>query len=93
MDIAEFSDKMLLMKEINYRTSGVCARAIHIVLTDDDVIEDVVFDGGCDGNHRGLACLCRGMKADEVQKRLSGVRCGMRMTSCPDQLAKALSQR
>lgn len=81
------------MKEIHYRTSGICARAIHVLLDDNGIVQDVVFDGGCDGNHKGIAALCRGMKAEEVAARLKGTTCGFRNTSCPDQLAKALETK
>lgn len=81
------------MKEIHFRTSGICARAIHVILDDNDIVQDVVFDGGCDGNHKGIAALCKGMKASEVIERLKGTTCGFRSTSCPDQLAKALETK
>ena len=81
------------MKKIDYRTSGTCARMIHITLDDDDIVREVVFDGGCDGNHKGIVSLCNGMKADEVVARLRGITCGPRDTSCPDQLARALETR
>lgn len=81
------------MKEINYVTRGTCARKITVSLTDDDIIEDVLFEGGCDGNHKGIVSLCIGLKADEVIKKLEGIHCGLRDTSCPDQLAQALKTR
>lgn len=81
------------MKEINYVTKGVCARKITVTLNDDDTVQDIVFEGGCDGNHKGIVSLCIGMKADEVIKRLEGIHCGPRLTSCPDQLAQALKTR
>ncbi len=80
------------MKEIDFKPSGVCARNIKIVLDDDDRIQDLQFVGGCDGNHKGLNALIRGMKADEAIERLSGICCGFRRTSCPDQVAVALKQ-
>lgn len=81
------------MKEINYVARGTCARKIIVTLSDDDIVEDVVFEGGCDGNHKGIVSLCIGMKADDVIKRLEGIHCGPRDTSCPDQLAQALKTR
>ena len=81
------------MKEIMYRTSGVCARAIYVLLDDQDVIQAVKFDGGCDGNHKGLEALCIGQKASEVAPKLKGLTCGFKNTSCPDQLAKALESK
>ena len=78
------------MKKV-YKTRGVCSRAIEIELN-GDVIEQVRFEGGCMGNTQGVAALVRGMKASEAIERLSGIRCGFKPTSCPDQLAKALSE-
>ena len=70
---------------------GVCARAINVEI-EDGIIKDIKFTGGCAGNTEGVARLCKGMKAEEVIKRLKGIPCGMRPTSCPDQLARALEQ-
>ncbi|MDO4858322.1 MAG: TIGR03905 family TSCPD domain-containing protein [Thermoguttaceae bacterium] len=72
-----------------YNATGVCARQILFDLTDGKV-HDVQFVGGCPGNQVGVANLVEGMDADEVIKRLKGIRCGGKPTSCPDQLAKAL---
>lgn len=80
------------MKEIDYRTSGICARSIHIVLDDDNKIADIDFFGGCDGNHKGLISLCKGQKAEDVIPKLRGITCGFKSSSCPDQLAKALEE-
>ena len=79
------------MKKIHYDPIGICASAIDVVLNDDDTVESVVFTGGCPGNHLGIAALVKGMKREEVIKRLSGILCGGKPTSCPDQLAKALA--
>lgn len=78
------------MKTVEYTPRGVCSRNIQIVLTDDNVIEDVRFTGGCSGNTSGISKLVKGMKAEDVIARLKGTKCGMRSTSCPDQLALAL---
>ena len=59
---------------------------------DGDVIKDVVFTGGCNGNITGISKLIKGMKADEVIEKLEGTRCGFKDTSCPDQLSKALRE-
>lgn len=75
-----------------YRTQGTCSRSIHINLNDDGVIEEVKFDGGCSGNTQGLAKMVQGLKAEDVIRKLKGIRCGFRATSCPDQLATALSE-
>ena len=79
------------MKNIHYTCSGICASAIDVVLNDDDTVESVVFTGGCPGNHLGIAALVKGMKREDVIKRLSGITCGGKPSSCPDQLAKALA--
>ena len=70
---------------------GICARQIDFDL-EDGVVKNMKFTGGCDGNHKGLSALVEGMPAQEVVKRLSGVTCGFRPTSCPDQLAVAILQ-
>ncbi len=74
---------------ITYTTHGVCSRRINIEI-EDDKIASVRFEGGCSGNTQGVAALVRGYGIDEAIERLSGIRCGMKNTSCPDQLAKAL---
>lgn len=79
------------MKEFSYRTNGVCSRQIDVVL-DGDTIVDVRFLGGCAGNTAGVAALAKGMRAEDAIERLRGIRCGFKPTSCPDQLAKALSE-
>ncbi|MEE0975934.1 MAG: TIGR03905 family TSCPD domain-containing protein [Muribaculaceae bacterium] len=78
------------MAKYSYRTSGTCSQAIEIEI-EGDVIKSVMFYGGCDGNLKGISSLVAGMKAQEVIDRLKGTRCGMKATSCPDQLAKALT--
>ncbi len=75
---------------MRYNTQGVCAMAIDFEVNDGKV-GDVTFIGGCDGNHKGVAALVKGMPVDEAIERLSGITCGYRNTSCPDQLAKALA--
>ena len=72
-----------------YKTQGTCSRKIEIEL-DGDVIRNVRFEGGCNGNLKGLAALTAGLTVDEVIDKLSGIRCGFKKTSCPDQLAAAL---
>lgn len=62
------------------------------MLDDDNKVRDLSFVGGCDGNHKGLRALIKGMTADEAIERLSGITCGFRPTSCPDQVAVALKQ-
>ena len=78
------------MKSYHYTTKGVCSRAIDIEL-EGNVIRSVRFQGGCAGNTQGVAALVAGMTVNEAIERLSGIRCGFKSTSCPDQLAKALA--
>ena len=80
------------MRTIEYEPKGICARQITIVLDDQDKVQDLSFVGGCDGNHKGLTALVKGMNATEVIDRLSGIRCGFKQSSCPDQVAEALKQ-
>lgn len=75
----------------NYKTRGTCSRAIQFDVTDGRV-HDIRFEGGCDGNTKGVAALAEGMSVEEVIARCKGIRCGFKPTSCPDQLAKALEQ-
>ncbi|MBP5236265.1 MAG: TIGR03905 family TSCPD domain-containing protein [Clostridia bacterium] len=81
-----------MSRHISYATKGTCSVRIDIDLADDNTILDVAFTGGCNGNTKGISELVRGMKAEDVIERLSGIRCGMKPTSCPDQLSKALRQ-
>ena len=74
-----------------YRTSGTCSRSITLDL-DGDIIRNVSFEGGCSGNLNGISAIVKGMKAQDVIDRFSGIRCGFKSTSCPDQLARALTQ-
>ena len=74
-----------------YNTAGVCSRLINIELAGDPV-RSVRFEGGCNGNTKGIASLVAGMNIDEVIEKLEGINCGFRGTSCPDQLAKALKE-
>ena len=80
------------MKKTTYKTQGTCSVAIDIELDDNNVIQHVLYHGGCSGNTQGVAKLVTGMKAEEAIARLEGIRCGFKSTSCPDQLAKALKQ-
>lgn len=74
-----------------YKTKGTCSRSITVEL-DGDIIKSVSFEGGCNGNLKGISRLVEGMTVDQVEKLLSGVTCGFRPTSCPDQLAKAVRE-
>ena len=72
-----------------YKTKGTCAQMISFDL-DGRIVKNVQFLGGCNGNLKGIGKLVEGMDIDEVIDRLDGIRCGMKPTSCPDQLAQAL---
>lgn len=74
-----------------YRTKGVCSRNISFDIVDGKVT-NVRFDGGCAGNTKGIASLIDGMDATEAIRRMEGIQCGFKGTSCPDQLAKAIRQ-
>lgn len=79
--------------QYHYETKGTCSRAIDIDLDEaTGTIHSVRFTGGCNGNTKGLTALVEGQKATDVIARLQGIRCGMRPTSCPDQLAEALTE-
>ena len=80
-----------MKKHIEYKTKGTCARAV-IVDVEDGVITDCQFVGGCSGNTQGVASLVKGMKVDEAVAKIKGIKCGMKSTSCPDQLALALEE-
>ena len=75
-----------------YKTSGVCSSAISFEIDNEGKVRDVKFQGGCSGNTQGVAALVEGMDATEAVKRLEGIRCGFRPTSCPDQLARGLEK-
>ena len=79
------------MDRFTYTTRGVCSRSIDITV-ESNVIQEVVYHGGCSGNTQGVAALVRGMTVEDAIERLSGIRCGFKATSCPDQLARALSE-
>ncbi len=74
-----------------YKTKGTCSKQIKFDVVDGKV-KNVVFVGGCPGNTQGVSKLVEGMDKDEVIARLEGIRCGIKPTSCPDQLAKALKE-
>ncbi len=80
------------MHTFTYKTHGVCSRSIDITLDDDNIIKEVVYHGGCAGNTQGVSALIVGMSAEEAARRLTGIHCGPKSTSCPDQLANALRE-
>ena len=73
-----------------YRTRGTCSQLIELDINEQNVIEEVSFLGGCQGNLTGISTLVKGMYIDDVITKLSGIQCGYKGTSCPDQLALAL---
>ena len=74
-----------------YKTKGTCSQQI-LFDVDDGKLRNIEFIGGCNGNLQGISKLVDGMPIDEVIARLDGIHCGMKQTSCPDQLANALKQ-
>lgn len=80
-----------MSRKFTFYPQGVCSMMIELEL-DGDIIRDVVFTGGCNGNLSGISSLIKGMKAEDVIERLEGTRCGFKDTSCPDQLSRALKQ-
>lgn len=72
-----------------YRTKGTCSSEIEIEL-DGNIIKKVKFYGGCNGNLQGISKLVEGMTVEEVSEKFTGIRCGFKRTSCPDQLAQAV---
>lgn len=76
---------------LEFKPSGVCSRQINIK-TENGVIKDVTFIGGCDGNTNGISALIKGMKTQDVIDKLKDIKCGRKNTSCPAQLAIALRQ-
>ena len=74
-----------------YRTSGTCSTQIDLEL-ENGIIQSVAFTGGCNGNLQGISRLVAGMPAEEAVRKLQGIQCGWKPTSCPDQLSKALEE-
>lgn len=73
-----------------YKTQGVCSQLMKVELS-GGIVENVEIVGGCNGNLQGIASLVKGMKATDAIERMKGIRCGFKNTSCPDQLARALT--
>jgi len=76
---------------MTFKTKGVCSREINFEI-ENNIIKNVSFEGGCDGNLTGISKLVVGMSVDDVIERLNGVTCGSKSTSCPDQLSLALKE-
>lgn len=77
--------------QYTYKTKGTCSREISFEI-EDGKVKNVQFFGGCNGNLKGIGSLVEGMSVDEVIARVEGIQCGMKPTSCPDQLAQALKE-
>ena len=77
--------------QYEYKTKGTCSQKIFFEI-EDNKVKNVEYLGGCNGNLQGIAKLVDGMDVDVVISRLEGIHCGMKPTSCPDQLATALKQ-
>ena len=77
--------------KITYRPKGVCSKLMDIDV-EDGRIESVKVTGGCSGNLQGISSLLKGMDVDDAISRMEGIRCGVKATSCPDQIAQALKQ-
>lgn len=74
-----------------YTPKGVCSRKM-IFEVEDGIIRSLKVEGGCNGNLQGISSLLIGQSVDDVIKRLEGIKCGMKPTSCPDQIAQALKE-
>ncbi len=79
------------MEQFTYTTKGVCSRTIDIAV-ENGIIVEVFYHGGCAGNTKGISALVKGMRIEDAIERLRGIRCGLKSTSCPDQLARALEE-
>lgn len=79
-------------KHVQYATQGTCSQLIDVTADENDVIQQVFFLGGCNGNLQGISQLVRGQKIDDVIHKIESIRCGAKGTSCPDQLSRALRQ-
>lgn len=75
---------------MQYKMNGVCAKMLDLEI-ENDIITGLTIYGGCEGNRKGIMALSLGQNAKEVAKKLAGIRCGMKSTSCPDQLSQAIN--
>ena len=75
-----------------FRPRGVCSKEMQVEVDDQGIIRDMRVLGGCSGNLQGISALVKGMPAEEAIKRLKGIRCGFKDTSCGDQLARAIRE-
>ena len=77
------------MQTIQYQPKGVCSSYMEIDV-EGEIIQAVRVKGGCNGNLQGICSLLKGMTVSDAISRMEGIRCGFKVTSCPDQLAQAL---
>ena len=82
----------MAVKHIQYETSDTCSRLIDVTADENNIIQQVFFLGGCNGNLQGISRLVCGQHIDDVISKIRGIKCGAKTTSCPDQLANALEQ-
>lgn len=75
-----------------HKNKGVCSMETIVDIDDNNIIQNIEVVGGCDGNLKGITALLKGAKAEDVITRMEGIKCGMKSTSCPDQIAQALKQ-
>lgn len=75
----------------SYKTKGTCSQKIDFDL-EGNIVHNIAFTGGCNGNTQGVAALCEGLTVEQIEERLKGIQCGMRGTSCVDQLATAVRE-
>ena len=81
-----------MSKEFSFPNKGTCSKQTNFVLNDDHTIASIEVVGGCNGNLKGISRLLKGVKAEDAIARMEGTTCGPRPTSCPDQLAEALTE-
>lgn len=81
-----------IVMEYRFRPRGVCAKEMCVEVDDQGIVRELKVMGGCHGNLQGIARLVKGMKVEDVIARIEGIRCGMKSTSCPDQIAQALKK-
>ena len=78
--------------EYKYRPTGICSSEMIFEIDENNIVRDLKVIGGCNGNLKGIASLIKGMKIKNIIEKLSGITCGFKDTSCPDQIAKALEE-
>lgn len=75
-----------------YNFSGTCSKSVTFDIDENNIVSNVSFIGGCNGNLKGISAMCEGQRAEDIIKRLAGIRCGFKSTSCPDQFSKSLEK-